>query len=205
MPLPSSPHSCAAPPQADSAASTDEDAEWHRLQATAQELLPLFYADLRRIARRLRGQASASETLQTTALIHEAYLKLHAVSAWNNRQHFLRAAAMAMRQVLVDDVRSRLAQRRGGGAPHVALDAAEDVAAADATDDRIAAIDQALQRLAGLSPRLAQTVECRYFAGYTEPETAEALGVSLATVQRDWAKARAWLHRELMGAAGDRP
>jgi len=191
--------------RAGTAAPADEDAEWQRLQATARELLPLFYADLRRIARRLRGQSCASETMQTTALIHEAYLKLRSVSTWNDRQHFLRAAAMAMRQVLVDDVRSRLAQRRGGGAPHVELDAAEEVAATDETDDRIAAIDQALQRLTRLNPRLAQTVECRYFAGYTEPETAEALGVSLATVQRDWAKARAWLHRELMGTAGDRP
>lgn len=169
------------------------------MQATVRQLLPLFYADLRRLARHLRYQSRASDTLQTTALIHEAFLKLQGVPGWNDRQHFLRAAAMAMRQVLVDDVRARLAQRRGGGAAHLPLEAAEHVAAAEDGDDRVLAIDAALVRLAALNPRLAQTVECRYFAGYTEPETAEALGVSLATVQRDWTKARAWLQRELVG------
>jgi RNA polymerase sigma factor (TIGR02999 family) len=172
-----------------------------RLQQTAAQLVPLFYADLRRLARRVRYESQASETLQTTALIHEVYLKLRAVASWNDRQHFMRAAAMAMRQVLVDDVRARLAQRRGAGAAHLPLDAAEDVAAAD-TDERVVEIDEALQRLNALNPRLSQTVECRYFAGYNEAETAEALGVSVATVQRDWAKARAWLHRELSPPAG---
>lgn len=172
------------------------DIDPERLQQTAAQLVPLFYADLRRLARRVRHQSQASETLQTTALIHEVYLKLRAVSSWNDRQHFMRAAAMAMRQVLVDDVRARLAQRRGAGAAHLPLEAAEDVACVD-TDERVAQIDEALQRLHLLSPRLSQTVECRYFAGYNESETAEALGVSVATVQRDWAKARAWLHREL--------
>ena len=167
-----------------------------RLQQTAAELVPLFYADLRRLARRVRYESQASETLQTTALIHEVYLKLRAVASWNDRQHFMRAAAMAMRQVLVDDVRARLAQRRGSGAAHLPLEAAEEVAADD-VDERVVEIDEALQRLNLLSPRLSQTVECRYFAGYNENETAEALGVSVATVQRDWAKARAWLHREL--------
>lgn len=167
-----------------------------RLQQTAAQLVPLFYADLRRLARRVRHQSQASETLQTTALIHEVYLKLRLVPAWNDRQHFMRAAAMAMRQVLVDDVRARLAQRRGAGATHLGLDEAEEVAAAD-VDERVVQIDEALQRLNELNPRLSQTVECRYFAGYNEAETAEALGVSVATVQRDWAKARAWLHREL--------
>ena len=167
-----------------------------RLQQTAAQLVPLFYADLRRLARRVRYEARASETLQTTALIHEVYLKLRSVSSWNDRQHFMRAAAMAMRQVLVDDVRSRLAQRRGSGATHLPLDAAAEVAADD-VDERVLEIDEALERLNLLNPRLSQTVECRYFAGYNESETAEALGVSVATVQRDWAKARAWLHREL--------
>lgn len=180
-----------APPHPDPA-----DAD--RLQQTAAQLVPLFYADLRRLARRVRYESQASETLQTTALIHEVYLKLRAISSWNDRQHFMRAAAMAMRQVLVDDVRARLAQRRGAGATHLPLEAAENVAAAD-IDERVIGIDEALQRLNQLNPRLSQTVECRYFAGYGEAETAEALGVSVATVQRDWAKARAWLHRELGG------
>jgi RNA polymerase sigma factor (TIGR02999 family) len=173
--------------------STEDEAQ---LRQTAAELVPLFYADLRRLARWVRYDARASETLQTTALINEAYLKLQATPAWNNRQHFMRAAAMAMRQVLVDDARARLTQRRGEGAPHLPLEEAEQVAAQD-SDERVLAIDAALQTLSGLSPRLSQVVECRFFAGYTEAETAEVLGISVPTVQRDWAKARAWLYREL--------
>jgi RNA polymerase sigma factor (TIGR02999 family) len=183
----------ASPSAATLSAGADEQA---RLRQTAAQLVPMFYADLRRLARRVRYQAQASETLQTTALIHEVYLKLQATTAWNDHQHFMRAAAMAMRQVLIDDVRARLAQRRGAGAVHLPLEAAEAVAAVD-DDERVLAVDDALERLAAMSPRLAQTVECRYFAGYTENETADALGLSVATVQRDWAKARAWLHREL--------
>ena len=166
------------------------------LQAAAQQLVPLFYADLKRLARRIRSGVPQAETLQTTALIHEAYLKLHTTPMWNDRQHFMRAAALAMRQVLVDDARARLAERRNFGERPLPIEAAADVAA-DAPDERIVAIDLALQQLAGFSPRLAQTVECRYFAGYTEPETAEALGVSVATVERDWVKARAWLFNAL--------
>lgn len=166
------------------------------LRAAAAELMPLFYADLKRLARRVRSGVRDAETLQTTALIHEAYLKLRLTTGWNNRQHFLRAAALAMRQVLVDDARGRLTQRRNSGERPLPIEAADDVAA-EAPDERVLAIDEALQKLNAFSPRLAQTVECRYFAGYTEAETAEALGVALATVQRDWVKARAWLHMEL--------
>jgi RNA polymerase sigma factor (TIGR02999 family) len=193
------PAPCPAPQPPETVLASAE-ADTGRLAQTAAQLVPLFYADLRRLARRVRYELQASETLQTTALIHEVYLKLRQVERWNDRQHFMRASAMAMRQVLVDDVRARLAQRRGAGAAHVSLDdaEAEQVAAAD-VDERVVVIDDALRRLATLSPRLSQTVECRYFAGYNESETAEALGVSLATVQRDWAKARAWLHRELGG------
>jgi RNA polymerase sigma factor (TIGR02999 family) len=191
----------AVPPDPISAPPLAADAEHDRLRQTASQLVPLFYADLKRLARWVRHDARASETLQTTALIHEAYLKLQATPAWNDRQHFLRAAAMAMRQVLVDDIRARLSQRRGEGAPHVPLEDAEHLATQDA-DARVLAIDGALQRLVTLNPRLSQVVECRYFAGYTETETADVLGVSVPTVQRDWAKARAWLHRELAGDAG---
>lgn len=169
------------------------------LHAAAAQLVPLFYADLKRLARRIKNGVRDAETLQTTALIHEAYLKLHTTAMWNNRQHFLRAAALAMRQVLVDDARARLALRRNAGERPLPIEAADEVAAA-APDDRLLAIDEALKQLASFSPRLAQTVECRYFAGYTEPETAEALGVSVATVERDWAKARAWLYQQLKTA-----
>lgn len=167
-----------------------------QLRQTAAELVPLFYADLRRLARWVRYDARASETLQTTALINEAYLKLQATPAWSNRQHFMRAAAMAMRQVLVDNVRARLTQRRGEGAQHLPLEEAEHLPCQD-SDEQVLAIDEALQTLTSLNPRLGQVVECRYFAGYTETETAEVLGISVPTVQRDWAKARAWLYREL--------
>ena len=162
----------------------------------AAELVPLFYADLKRLSRRVRSGAPASDTIQTTALIHEAWLKLHRTRSWNDRQHFLRAAALAMRQVLVDDARSRLTAIRNHGQRPLPIDAAAEVAA-DAPDERLVAVDQALAELAVFSPRLAQTVECRYYAGYTEAETAEALGVGIATVQRDWAKARAWLFQRL--------
>lgn len=162
----------------------------------AAELVPLFYADLKRLSRRVRHGAPVSETIQTTALIHEAWLKLHKTRHWNDRQHFLRAAALAMRQVLVDDARARLAEMRNHGQRPLPIEAAAEVAA-DAPDERLVAVDEALAELAGFSPRLAQTVECRYYAGYTEAETAEALGVGIATVQRDWAKARAWLFQRL--------
>jgi len=185
MPTPAEKHTPAA-----------DEVEQLRLQQTAAQLVPLLYADLKRLARWMRYDSRGSETLQTTALIHEAFLKLQSTPAWNDRQHFMRAAAMAMRQVLVDNVRSRLSQKRGQGVVLEPLEHAEHVAAQEA-DERVLAIDSAVVRLAELSPRLSQVVECRYFAGYTENETAEVLGVSVPTVQRDWAKARAWLHREL--------
>lgn len=162
-------------------------------------LTPLFYADLRRLSRQVRRGAPGepARTLQTTALIHEAWLKLSAGTQWNNRPHFLRAAAQAMRQALVDDARARLAARRNGGVSPLPLEAAAEVAA-DATDERVIAVHDALAELANFAPRLALTVECRFFAGYTEGETADALGIGIATVQRDWAKARAWLYQRLV-------
>ena len=174
------------------------------ITVTAAELTPLFYADLRRISRQVRRGAPGepARTLQTTALIHEAWLKLSTRPRWNDRQHFLRAAALAMRQALVDDARARLAGRRNHGQAALSLDAAAEVAA-DAPDERVIAINEAMAELGAFAPRLAQTVECRYFAGYTEGETAEALGIAIATVQRDWAKARAWLFQRLAGTGQD--
>ncbi|MDD3763673.1 MAG: ECF-type sigma factor [Nevskiales bacterium] len=167
--------------------------------AAAADLVPLYYADLHRLARRVRYGSSRNETLQTTALIHEAYLKLCRTPTWNDRAHFLRASALAMRQVLVDDVRARLTQRRGEGVTPLPYEEMESEAAID-TDDTLLALDEALGRLAQIDARLAQVVECRYFAGYTDAETAEALGVTARTVQRDWLRARAWLHQQLDGA-----
>jgi RNA polymerase sigma factor (TIGR02999 family) len=161
----------------------------------AMELIPVFYADLRRLAQRERRRVSAGETMQTTALVHEAYLKLQTSANFNDREHFLRAAAVAMRHALINYARDQVAQKRGGGATQISLDEAPDVS--DSGSDSLLEINDALLRLAKLNPRLAQVVECRFFAGYEDAETAVALGINERTVRRDWIKARAWLRREL--------
>lgn len=161
----------------------------------AVELMPIFYQDIRRLARRERRRVSAGVTMQTTALVHEAYLKLHDSPEFNNREHFLRAAALAMRHVLVSHARERLAVKRGGGEIPVPLEDAPQVPADD--DAVLLEIHAALERLAKLNPRQAYVVECRFFAGFDEAETAIALGLTGRTVRRDWIKARAWLSREL--------
>ena len=163
----------------------------------ASALVGELYRDLKRLAHRERNRAGSSATLQTTALIHEAYLKLNRGGNWNGHADFMCAAAVAMRQVLVDAARARLAQKRGGGQAHVQLDDELVQSAVTTRDDIIVDIDEALQRLGGLNPRLAQVVECRFFSGYTDAETAAALDVTVRTVGRDWAKAKAWLSREL--------
>ena len=162
-------------------------------------LMAVLYADLRSIARRERFRAQAGATLCTTALISEAWLKLQRAPHWQDRRHFLATAALAMRQVLVNDVIARRAEKRNHGIVALDLDAAGDAAAAD--DEQILQVSEAVERLAALSPRLAQVVECRFFAGFNEIETAEALGITDRTVRRDWLKARAWLYRELGDAA----
>jgi RNA polymerase sigma factor (TIGR02999 family) len=169
-------------------------------QRMAAALIPLMYQDLRRIARRERHRVRAGETLQTTALIHEAYLKLEHLALFNDDEHFVRACALAMRHILVNHARDRMAGKRGGGAANVPLEDAPEISGAP--DEMILKINDALVGLAELSPRLAQVVECRFFAGYDDAETARALGLTDRTVRRDWVKARAWLRREL-GAGGD--
>jgi len=164
----------------------------------ADQLMPLFYADLKRLAQRERGRVGAGATLQTTALVNEAYLKLRGSRGWNTDEHFLRAAALAMRHALVNHAVAKLADKRGDGAVHLPITSALDVAADD--DATLVALNEALGKLAKDSLRLAQVVECRYFAGYDDAETARALDVSERTVRRDWTLARAWLHRELAGA-----
>lgn len=165
------------------------------IRLSATELLPLLYSDLRRIARGARRRVGAGETLQTTALIHEAYLKLRNAEAFANRAHFLRAAALAMRHLLINHARDRIAAKRGGAGERVPLEFAENVA--QPSDETMLEVNEALGRLAAVSPRLAQIVECRYFAGYDDVETAQALNLTDRTVRRDWVKARAWLRREL--------
>jgi RNA polymerase sigma factor (TIGR02999 family) len=171
--------------------------------SAADALVPLLYADLRRLARRQRWSVSAGATMQTTALVNEAYLKLRNSEAFVDDAHFLRTASIAMRQVLVNLARAATAAKRGALAPHVDLDAVDDLPEMAADDGRtLLEIEEALQRLAALAPRLAEVVECRFFGGLSEPQTASALGVTERTVRRDWTKARAWLQVELGGSAG---
>ena len=161
----------------------------------AAELLPLMYEDVRSLARRERRRVRAGVTMQTTALVHEAYLKLLSAARFNDRQHFLRASSLAMRHILINHARDRMAGKRGGGAHHIALEEAGDISVDEAAV--LIEINDALGRLAQLSPRLAQIVECRFFAGFTDEQTAQALGLTDRTVRRDWVKARAWLRREM--------
>lgn len=162
---------------------------------SVDNLMPLVYRELRTLARRERLRASAGETLLTTALVHEAYLRLRDHPALPSRGDFLRLSAVAMRRVLVDRVREQVAEKRGGGAPHLSLEEAGELVVEDG--DRLLIVESALQKLASIDPRLVEVVECRFFAGYTEPETAEALGISERSVQRYWALARAWLKTEM--------
>jgi RNA polymerase sigma factor (TIGR02999 family) len=164
----------------------------------AAELLPAFYGQLKHIAQRSRARLGAGYTMQTTALVHEAYLRLGSARGFADEAHFLRAAALAMRHALLNHAEARLAAKRGGGALHVTLSHVTDFAVE--SDEGLVALDEAMRRLAAEVPRLADVVECRFFGGYAEEDTARALGVSLRTVQRDWLKARAWLFREMGGA-----
>ena len=159
------------------------------------------YDELRRLAAQVR-RGRASDTLGATALVHEAWLKLAPSSAtdWAGRRHFLRVAARAMRQVLVDAARERLAGKRGGGALALTLDDVAAQVGAPMRDEAVLALDEALERLAALDARQARVVELRWFAGYTAEETADVLGISAPTVQRDWRAARAWLTLELRAA-----
>jgi RNA polymerase sigma factor (TIGR02999 family) len=164
----------------------------------ATELLPVFYDQLKRIAHRARSRLGGGNTMQTTALVHEAYLRLGQSRGFADETHFLRAAALAMRHALINHAEARVAEKRGGGEPHVTLSHAADFSVN--TDEGLLALNAAIERLGTELPRLADVVECRFFGGYNEEDTARALGVSLRTVQRDWIKARAWLFRELSAA-----
>jgi RNA polymerase sigma factor (TIGR02999 family) len=163
-----------------------------------EDLLPLVYAELKRIAaRQLRGERPG-HTLCTTALVHEAWVELAKLDRirWLNRSHYLSLAAQAMRRVLIDHAVARRALKRGGGRPVERLDD-DAVVMVHARAEELLDLDAALVRLAALDPRQAQVVECRFYGGMSVEETAEALGTSPATVKRQWAMARAWLNREL--------
>lgn len=160
-------------------------------------LVPLVYDDLRRVARIQLGRHRPGDSMNTTGLVHDAYMRLvdHSRATYRDRGHFFAVCAMAMRQIIVDHARRRGRQKRGGDQVHVPLEDAANPVAREA--DRVLEIDDALDRLEAHDARLARVVECRFFAGLSEQETAEALGVSVRTTQREWFKARAWLRAEL--------
>ncbi len=162
-------------------------------------VLTLLHDRLRRIARQQLASEQPGHTLETDGLVHEAFLRLQAIDRvqWRDRQHLLAMAARTMRRVLVDYAEQRRAAKRGGGAVATPLDLVDVAAPIDEHAETLAALDEALQRLADLNPRLAQVVECKFFVGLSIEETAEALALSPATVKRDWLAARAWLNREL--------
>ncbi len=162
-----------------------------------EELLPLIYDDLRRLAHHFLYGERPGHTLQTTALAHEAYLKLIDQKSvnWQNRAHFFAIAAQAMRRILIDSARRHSAHKRGGDGEKVSLAQAEFISIEPNTD--LLALDQALTRLAAIDKDQSQTIELRYFGGLTIEETAEVMMSSPATVKRDWQMARAWLHQEL--------
>ncbi|ARA94175.1 MAG: sigma-70 family RNA polymerase sigma factor [Bacteroidetes bacterium] len=160
-------------------------------------LLPLVYDELRDLARQQRYRWQGKPALNTTALVHEAYLRLAGGAAidWQNRRHFFRIAVKAMRYILLDYARAMQREKRGGGRVPVDLDEAHLVSEEEA--DELIALNAALERLEAVHPRQSQIVECRFFGGMTVDETAAVLGISPATVKRGWNVARAWLYREI--------
>lgn len=167
-------------------------------------LIPVVYEELREIAHRRLRDERPGHTLSTTGLVHETYLKLADVERanWRDRVHFFGVAASAMRRILIDHARARTREKRGGPQViHVTLDA--DVPLRADRDDELIALDDALVRLGAENDRYVRVVECRFFVGLTLEETADVLGVSLATVKRDWAFCRAWLNRELRSQLDD--
>ncbi|MCI0737446.1 MAG: ECF-type sigma factor [Gemmataceae bacterium] len=173
--------------------------------AAAAELLPLVYDELRRLAAQKLGQEKPGQTLQATALVHEAYLRLvgtEQIENWNSRGHFFAAAAEAMRRILIENARRKKSEKHGGQWQRVSLDDAAALAAAP--HEELLALDAALEELNQNDPTAGKLVKMRYYAGLTMEQAAEALGLSLATAYRHWTFARAWVHSRL-GAAGADP
>lgn len=168
----------------------------------AEGLLPLIYDELRKLAAQRLAHERPGQTLQATALVHEAYVRLVDVDraeVWNSRGHFFAAAAEAMRRILVDKARKKQRQKRGGGFQRIVLDAVE-ISVEEPPDDLVA-LDEALTRLAQKHPGKAALVKLRYFAGLSIDESARALGISSSTADRHWTYARAWLYRQVAGDA----
>jgi RNA polymerase sigma factor (TIGR02999 family) len=166
-------------------------------QGAREALIPLVYDELRRLARRYLRRERPDHTLQSAALVNEAYLRLirQEHPQWQNRAHFFGVAAQLMRHILVDHARNRAAAKRGAGAPRLTLD--PDIALPQERDVDLIALDDALNQLAALDPQQSRLVELRFFGGLSIEETSVVLGVSPATVKREWATARAWLQREM--------
>ena len=182
----------------DAADITAQLQAWVAGEPTAREtLFPLVYDELRRIAHRQLQREWDGHTLDTTALVHEAYLKLvdQTRAGFTDRAHFFAVAANAMRRILVDYARRYLADKRGGAPRRGTL--TDDMLVAEERADTLLAINDALLELSRIDERLSKVVECRFFGGLTEEETAEVLGVTARTVRRDWTKAKGWLHRTL--------
>jgi RNA polymerase sigma factor (TIGR02999 family) len=171
----------------------------------AEQLLPLVYAELRKLAAQKLAGERPGQTLQATALVHEAWIRIAGPGqhAWNGREHFFGAAAEAMRRILIDSARRKLAIRHGAGLQRVdADDTGIEIAAPEGDDDELLAVNDALDQLVAHDPRKAELVKLRYFVGLTIKEAAEALGVSEPTANRDWAYARAWLFSEIRRTRG---
>ena len=164
-----------------------------------EALMPLVYGELHRLAKRYLRRERSDHTLQSTALVHEAYLRMvdQKGMQWQNRAHFFAVAAQMIRRILVDHARTHKAEKRGGGAPKLALD--EAIGVPQRRDLNLVALDDAINALAGFDPQQGRIVELRFFGGLSIEETAEVLNISPATVKRDWAVAKAWLYRDLSG------
>ena len=174
-------------------------------RACAEQLLPLVYDELRRLAAEKLSHERSGQTLQPTALVHEAYLRLvgnQTSAVWDSQGHFFAAAAEAMRRILIEAARSRQSQKRGGQLARQPFD--ESQAFAPALTDEVLALDEALEKFAQVDPPAAQVVSLRYFAGLSIPEVAGLMGLSPRTTDRHWAYARAWLHQELQSGSGVR-
>ena len=170
----------------------------------AAQLLPLVYAELRRLAAQRLAREQPGQTLQPTALVHEAYLRLvghEPGQHWDGRGHFFAAAAEAMRRILVENARYKRRARHGGGRNQLDLDGVD--VADDVADERLLALDEALAKLAAEEPEVVEVVKLRYFVGLTIEQTAEVLGISMRTANRHWAYARAWLHGQLKHSGDD--
>lgn len=170
-------------------------------QNALDALMPLVYAELRQLAQHYLRRERSDHTLQSTALVHEAYLRLAGQSApqWQNRAHFFGIAAHLMRQILVEHARSRGAAKRGGGATRMTLD--DSLAIAQQNEVDVIVLDKALKDLTELDAQQGRIVELRFFGGLTIEDTSEVLGISPATVKREWVTARAWLFRAMTGEA----